>query len=184
MARGVVLNRTEATSDDQDRPAGDADFEEVVRQHWSAVYGLLHRLTRNRHDTEDLTQETFLRALDRLSSFKPGTNLRAWLMRIATNAFLDLRRKRQAADVRVLEHEPPHPDPGPDQAAASAELAELIDAAIGELPQKARVVFLLRTQQELSFREIAEMIQTSEETARWHMHQARSLLMRRLNGKL
>ena len=46
------------------------------------------------------------------------------------------------------------------------------------------MVFLLRTQESLSFREIAEMIETSEETARWHMHQARSLLIVRLNGKL
>ena len=69
-------------------------FAAVVEQHWQAVYRLLHSLSGNVHETEDLTQETFLRALQRLASFQPGTNMRNWLMRVASNAFFDLQRKR------------------------------------------------------------------------------------------
>ena len=71
--------------------AAGVSFTDVVNEHWNRVYRLLHCLTGNTHDTEDLTQETFLRALKRLDSFRPGTAMRAWLLRIATNAFFDAR---------------------------------------------------------------------------------------------
>src|SRR5712691_10258626 len=82
------------------KPAGPdaptaATFAAVVEQHWDKVYRLLNSLTGNVHDTEDLTQETFLRALDKLAGFKPGTNLRSCLLRIGSNAFLDQQRKRK-----------------------------------------------------------------------------------------
>ena len=106
------------------------------------------------------------------------------LCRIATNAFFDLRRKRQTLNIRALEEEPPQRGQRPEQAVEGAELNGLLMEAIGQLPEKARVVFLLRTQEELSFREIAEIVGASEETARWHMHQARSMLIAWLDGRL
>src|SRR5947207_1850416 len=77
-------------------------FAEVVEAHWTTVYRLLQAMTGNAHDTEDLTQETFLRALKRFDTFKQGTNLRAWLLRIASNAFFDLSRKRQTLKISSL----------------------------------------------------------------------------------
>ena len=83
--------------------AGPPDsFEEVVEAHWTAVYRLLFSLTGNPHDSDDLTQETFLRALKRFDTFKKGTNLRAWLLRIGTNAFFDVRRKKQTLKMAPL----------------------------------------------------------------------------------
>jgi RNA polymerase sigma factor (sigma-70 family) len=60
----------------------------------------------------------------------------------------------------------------------------LVAAAIGQLDDTQRAVFLLRTQEDLSFREIAETLGTTEETARWHMMQARRKLMKQLDGKV
>jgi RNA polymerase sigma-70 factor (ECF subfamily) len=65
---------------------------------------------------------------------------------------------------------------------ANEELGAALADAIAELPETARAVFLLRTQEQMSFREIADVIGTSEETARWHMMQARRGLMKRLDG--
>ena len=83
--------------------AGDArapdHFAQVVEAHWPAVYRLLYSLCGNAHDSEDLAQETFLRAMRRWDSFRSGTNLRAWLLRIATNAYFDLRRKKKDSQV-------------------------------------------------------------------------------------
>jgi RNA polymerase sigma-70 factor (ECF subfamily) len=164
--------------------AGAATFAEVVHAHWAAVYRLLRSLTGNTHATEDLTQETFLRALNRIASFEPGTGMRAWLLRIATNAFFDQRRKDKRARLEALDHDPPGPQPGPGHALETAEQAALVRAALEELSDLTRLVFHLRAEEDLPFREIAELAGTTEQAARWHMHQARTKLLRRLGDRL
>ena len=164
--------------------AGRDEIAGWVAQHWDATYNLMHRLTMNGHDAEELTQETFLRAMERRSSFKTGTNLRAWLLRIATNAFLDGQRRKKVTKIQPVTDEIPESRPKLGQGLEDEELQVSVAAAIAELPATARVVFLLRSQEDLSFREIAESIATTEETARWHMMQARKQLIAKLNGKL
>jgi RNA polymerase sigma-70 factor (ECF subfamily) len=160
---------------------GDATpFATTVLVHWDAVYRLVYCLSGNTHDAEDLTQETFLRALDRSASFTPGTNLRAWLLRIASNAYFDLRRKRQRARIDPLTHDPPGTAPPPDHPLELAEQGELLRAALQELSETARLVFHLRAVEDLPFREVAAILGSSEEAARWHMHQARLKLVKRL----
>jgi RNA polymerase sigma-70 factor, ECF subfamily len=154
-------------------------FTEVVNAHWTAVYRFLHTMTRHTHDTEDLTQETFLRALNRFASFEPGSRLRAWLLRIAANAYFDLRRKQKRRPAQPLKHEPLSLARPPGHALETAEKAELVRAALAELSDLTRLVFHLRVQEELSFREIAELAGTTEQSARWHMHQARTRLLKR-----
>jgi RNA polymerase sigma-70 factor (ECF subfamily) len=166
-------------------PAGEGHpFAEVVRAHWEAVYRMLYSLSGNTHDTEDLTQETFLRALKRLDTFKPGTQMRAWLLRIASNAFFDVQRKRRRADVRSLQTDPPGTTRRPGQALETAEQSALLKAALEELSETTRLVFHLRATEDLSFREIAALVGTTEQAARWHMHQARVKLLKRLGGNL
>ena len=89
----MAVNETSPA--DQPAAPGPVTFAAVVEEHWTAVYKLVYSLTGNTHDTEDLTQETFLRALNRLDTFRPGTNMRSWLLRIACNAFFDWQRKRK-----------------------------------------------------------------------------------------
>jgi RNA polymerase sigma-70 factor (ECF subfamily) len=161
-----------------------ADFTAVVHEHWSAVYKMLRCLTGNMHETEDLTQETFLRALRRLDSFRPGTNLRSWLLRIGANAFFDEQRKRKRARCRPLAHDPPGRCCHPGQALETAEQGALVRAALEELSELTRLVFHLRAEEDLSFREIAELAGTTEQAARWHMHQARTRLLERLGDNL
>jgi RNA polymerase sigma-70 factor, ECF subfamily len=159
---------------------GRAAFAAIVEEHWTAVYRTLFTLCGNAHDTEDLTQETFLRALNRLSSFRPGTRMRPWLLRIATNAFFDARRKRLRARVKPLEGDPPAAVVRPEHALEVAEESTLLKAALEELSETTRLVFHLRATEDLSFREIAKLVGTTEQAARWHMHQARTRLLARL----
>jgi RNA polymerase sigma-70 factor (ECF subfamily) len=163
---------------------GRAVFAAIVEEHWTAVYRTLYALCGNAHDTEDLTQETFLRALDRLASFRPGTRMRAWLLRIATNAFFDAQRKRRRAPVQPLASDPPAPAGCPGHALEVAEESALLKAAMEELSETTRLVFHLRATEDLSFREIAELVGTTEQAARWHMHQARTRLLARMGDKL
>jgi RNA polymerase sigma-70 factor (ECF subfamily) len=167
--------------DEPDSRVGGLAFDALVEQHWESVYRLVYHLCGNVHDAQDLAQDTFLKAIHARSSFREGTNLRAWLARIASNAFLDLRRRRKTAKSAPLEVEPPVESP---DTAVGGETMQLVRAAIRQLDETQRAVFLLRTQEDLSFREIAQALGTTEETARWHMMQARRKLMKQLDGKV
>ncbi len=169
---------------DPARAAGENSFAAVVADHWNAVYRLLSHLTGNPHDTDDLAQETFLRALGRLDSFAPGTNMRAWLLRIASNAFFDGQRKRRRARVEPLADEPAAAPERPGKSLEIEEDCALLHAALEELSETARLVFHLRATEDMPFRDIAALLGTSEEAARWHMHQARTKLLKRLSAKL
>jgi RNA polymerase sigma-70 factor (ECF subfamily) len=160
------------------------DAAGMVEQHWDAVFRLLFRLTHNAHDTEDLTQETFLRAMERSESFQPGTDRRAWLRRIATNLFLDQCRRRKVAKAEALADDPVDRSRLVEGSLQNQELGAVLEQAIAGLPETARMVFVLRVQEEVSFQEIARLIGATEETARWHMMKARRLLMERLEGKV
>jgi RNA polymerase sigma-70 factor, ECF subfamily len=169
-------------SGEPDNRVGGLALDSLVDQYWEAVYRLVYHLCgRNLHDAQDLAQETFLKAIAARASFRPGTNLKAWLLRIASNAFLDQRRRRKTAKAAPLESEPAVSLP---DSAEGGEVMQMVSAAIDELDDVQRTVFLLRTQDDLSFREIASMLDTTEETARWHMLQARRKLMSKLEGKL
>ena len=160
------------------------DLTSMVNEHWDAVYRLLHTLCGNVHDTEDLAQETFLRAMKKVDSFQPGTNLRSWLLRIGSNAFYDEQRKRKRAKAKPLEYELPGADAAPGSALETAQQAALVKAAMEELSELTRMVFHLRVTEDLSFREIADIAGTTEQAARWHMHHARTKLLERLGDNV
>jgi RNA polymerase sigma factor (sigma-70 family) len=172
------------TSESAPSAGDEAPFAAVVRAHWTAVFRLLGVMTGNVHDTEELTQETFLRALRSFSSFRPETNLRAWLLRIAANAWSDVRRKRQRIPFRSLNDDPPDGSAAPETRLELAEHSRLLQTAMEQLSETARAVFHLRVVEDLSFREIADMLDTTEQAARWQMHDARQKLLRQMAGKI
>lgn len=155
----------------------------VVHEHWTAVYRFLYCATGNAHDAEDLTQETFLRAWNRRDTFQPGTALRVWLLRIAANASCDVARRRKKVAFVPLEHDPPD-ESRPGRGLEIAEESALLRVALEQLSEMTRMVFHLRAQEDLSFREIAALVGTTEQGARWHMHQARTKLLKHLADKL
>ena len=160
-------------------PLPPDSFKAVVELHWTAVYRLLYSMTGNPHDSEDLAQETFLRALRRWDTFKRGTNLRAWLLRIASNAYFDVRRKRQTLKIGPLPDEIESQQSGAEIALENREQAELIRIAVQDLTELTRLVFHLRIAEDLSFKEIAKLADITEVAARQHMHQARTKLLKR-----
>lgn len=156
-------------------------FEEVVETHWTAVYRLLYSLSGNAHDSEDLTQETFLRAMRRWDTFQKGSNLRAWLLRIGTNAFFDIKRKKKTLKINALSEDIVSEGKAVDHSLEMQEEGELVRLAVLELSELTRLVFHLRVTEDLSFKAIAEMAGITEVAARQHMHQARYKLLRRLS---
>ena len=111
-------------------------WDDVVRDHGARVYRLAYRLTGNRHDAEDLTQEVFVRVFRSLSEYTPGT-FEGWLHRITTNLFLDRVRRRQRIRFEALpedagERLAGRGRPGPD--VRRRDLGRDVQAALDELP--------------------------------------------------
>jgi RNA polymerase sigma-70 factor (ECF subfamily) len=156
----------------------------MVAEHWTSVFRFVYCTIGNPHDAEDLTQETFLRAWNRRQSFLPGTNARAWLLRIAANAIIDDGRRKRLVAFKPLDHDLAAAPVSPGQRLEVAEQSSLLKAAMEGLTESTRMVFHLRAAEDLSFREIAELVGTTEQGARWHMHQARTKLLKQLAGEL
>ena len=152
-------------------------FARVVDAYWERLFRWLYRLTRDRHRAEDLTQETFLKALAAVGSFRAGSNFRAWLFRIGHNNFVNLKRSERKSP-QPPGDEPPAADetPGPVTTAADREELERVARAVNDLPTDFRTALLLRAEEGMSFREVAAVLKITEETARWRVFKARQKL--------
>ena len=155
-----------------DRPA----FAVLVERYWERLYRWLYHLTHNRHSAEDLAQEAFLRAFAHLDRFRLGSNFQAWLFRIAYNDLVNQWRAPQRAR-QALPTDLASSERGPLDQVLSRERMQVLMRAVGRLPADFRAAFLLRVDQGLSFREIAEVLEIREETARWRVFKARQKLM-------
>ena len=162
-----------------------ASYARVVNAYWERLYRWLFRMTHDRHKAEDLTQETFLKALAAIGSFRAGSNFRAWLFRIAHNNFVNLKRGEKRA-TQSLPDEPMQADgaPGPPTTASDRETLALVAKAVAELPPDFRSALLLRAEEGLSFREVALILNITEETARWRVFKARQKLVKVLAPEL
>jgi RNA polymerase sigma-70 factor (ECF subfamily) len=154
-------------------------WEDVVSAHSARVYRLAYRLTGNRHDAEDLTQDVFVRVFRSLSSYTPGA-FEGWLHRITTNLFLDQVRRRQRIRFDGL------PDDAAERIAGrEATPAEAYDAthfdddvqrALDALLPEFRAAVVLADIEGLSYEEIAQALDVKLGTVRSRIHRGRSQL--------
>ncbi len=162
-------------------------WEEVVRDHSARVFRLAYRLSGNRQDAEDLTQETFVRVFRSLSSYTPGT-FEGWLHRITTNLFLDLARRRQRIRFDALPDDSagqqggslPGREPSPEQAYADAHFDHDVQAALDALPPDFRVAVVLCDIEGLTYEEIADTLGIKLGTVRSRIHRGRLALRQAL----
>ncbi|UPK74061.1 RNA polymerase sigma factor SigE [Nocardioidaceae bacterium SCSIO 66511] len=160
-----------------------AEWAEIVEQHSTRVYRLAYRLTGNKHDAEDLTQEVFIRVFRSLDSFVPGS-FEGWLHRITTNLFLDRVRRRQkfrfdgfadGAEERFAGS-----DPSPEYAVYDANLDPDVEEALASLSEDFRVAVVLCDMEGLSYEEIADTLGVKLGTVRSRIHRGRQQLRRAL----
>ena len=165
--------------------AGDrAAFAQLVDRYWDRLYRWLYQLTRDRHAAEDLTQESFLRALAAVKTFRPGSNFRAWLFRIGHNNFVNQKRSERRTKHPLPEDVAVHDLNPAELSAENREVLEVVSRAVAELPSEFRSALLLRVEEGLSFREVAKVLGTTEETARWRVFKARQKLVKVLSPEL
>jgi RNA polymerase sigma-70 factor (ECF subfamily) len=155
-------------------------WDQVVREHSARVYRLAYRLTGNRQDAEDLTQEVFVRVFRSLSSYTPGT-FEGWLHRITTNLFLDQVRRKQRIRFDALPEDADdrlagNSDYGPERAWEHNNLDHDVQRALDTLPPEFRAAVVLCDIEGLSYEEIAATLGIKLGTVRSRIHRGRAQL--------
>jgi len=165
-------------------------FEQLVKRYQKSIYNLAYRMTGSREDAEDLTQETFLRAYAKLSTFQVGRQFSPWLFRIASNLCINLknRQKRREASLDSLREHKKAQSLFFDTSSNALfqmerhQLRMQLQQEILALPVRYRLVFTLRYLEEHSCRDIAEMLNMPEGTVKTYLFRARRILKEKLKN--
>jgi len=156
--------------------------EELFRRHRQIAYRVAHRLLGNEADALDAVQDGFVKALLRLPKFQGRSSFRTWLLRVVSNAALDLGRQRgrrewltlEAVD-RGAEHDA-DAAPAPDHGLELEDLRRQLQRALDQLPPAQRQTFVLHAEADLSYREVADTLGISIGTVMSRLFYARQRL--------
>lgn len=170
--------------------AGDkAEFARLVEAYSTPIYRLGLKMLASPEEAEDVLQTTFLKAFQHLPEFEGRSSLSTWLYRIAANeALMLLRRRRPELPLDDEPEEGPFPRPFqfadwgklPEREMLSGEAKKLLDEAVRKLPEKLRVVFLLRDVEGLSIKETSDALNLSETAVKTRLLRARLRLREQL----
>jgi RNA polymerase sigma-70 factor (ECF subfamily) len=165
---------------------GEKSFEALALPHLPALYRIARRLTRDEHEAEDLVQETFFKAYRAYDSFEERSfGIRPWLIKILNNAFFNRqakeRRAPRATDQSTLDETQAIDAPMPPELDLD-DVDQEVKAAIDELAPEFRSVLLLWATMELSYQEIADILDVPIGTVMSRLHRARHQLTRQLDG--
>ncbi len=168
-------------------------FERLVGRHERSIYTLALRIVRRPEDAEDVVQQTFLTLLEHLNEFEGRSQLRTWIVRVATNHALKILRKRRGLPTVSMESVGPDEEAAlprprfiapwrsePEQAATAHETQQLLSDALNQLDEKYRLVFLLRDVEGLSTEDAAEVLGITVANAKVRLLRARLMLRERL----
>jgi len=168
-------------------------FEALMRRHNRRLFRVARSVLRDSDAAEDAVQETYLRAFTKLESYRPEGKFGAWLMRVALNESLMIRRRIRGDTVSLDEigdeaHQVEDPaaaeTPTADQFVEAAHARALLEHAIDALPENFRMVFVLRVVEGLDVRETAECLEINAGTVRTRLFRAQRLLRGELSRRL
>lgn len=175
-----------------DRSGGLDPFEVELLGHLDALYAVSCRMTRSTTEAEDLVQDTVVKAMRARDQFEPGTNLKAWLLRILTNTFINRYRRGgmerdllDSADAESLTDgwigaTTMRAMRDPEMAALTPLVEAEVQRALDELPSEFRAAVVLSDIEELSYKEIADAMGTPIGTVMSRLHRGRKLLQKTL----
>jgi len=165
-------------------------FEELIMRYQHKVYNTTFRMLGNHDDALDMAQETFIRVYKSLTSFRKNSSFSTWLFRITTNICRDELRKRQRKlktlsisggeekNKIILGDDEKN---NPEKISMSKELSTTIQEKVNQLPTEQKMVFVLREFQDLSYQEIADILDISIGTVKSRLSRARKALREDLN---
>jgi RNA polymerase sigma-70 factor (ECF subfamily) len=162
----------------------EASLRLLIERHQRAVYGTICKMINDPSEAEDLAQRVFLRVYQSAPRYRPEAQFNTWLMTIVRNLVLNEYRRRQRKPWESLfntEDDSPREfsDPvqrTPDEHLAGTELAEAIDAALQELPEKQRLAMILSRYHDMPYEEIAKTLKTSLSSTKSLIFRARETL--------
>ena len=169
-----------------------AAFEKLVERHQALVAGTVGRMLGNNSDVEDVAQQVFVRVWKSAKRYVPRAKFTTWLLKITRNLVFNELRRRKRHPVTPLQAEPEGEEmqlkdertSGPDAALLETELQRTIDAAIAELPETQRLAVVLRRYEELSYEQIADVLEQSVPAVKSLLFRARTELRERLKQYL
>ncbi|MBP6469189.1 MAG: sigma-70 family RNA polymerase sigma factor [Chloroflexi bacterium] len=167
---------------DEARQGDKAAFGKLVEAYQTPVYNLAYRMLNNAGEAEEAAQEAFIRAYTRLDSYDPAHKFSTWMLSITSNYCIDIIRKRRALLLSIDEPLPPHPalmsdnSKGPEAQVVMNQQQEMVQALLSELPEDYRETVVLRYWYDLSYEEIAEMMDTTVSAIKSRLFRARRLL--------
>ncbi|MGH7516269.1 MAG: RNA polymerase sigma factor [Gemmatimonadales bacterium] len=194
MRRPELAARTDQEIVALARGGEEVAYRELVRRYERPLFSLLYRMVRDRELAEDLAQETFVKALNAIDSYRPEYKFSSWIFKIANNAAIDHLRRREL-DTLSLEGSPHAETPEAIEATAlqigdrqaspldeveARELGGEIEAAIARLRSEYRSCILLRHVEGRAYEEIAEILGLPLGTVKTYIHRARNELRREL----
>ena len=171
----------------------ESAFRELLVRHQDAVLGTVAKMLGNPSDAEDIAQQVFLRIWQHAKSYRPDAKFTTYLFTITRNLVFNETRRRSrkkeipldTADTSGSHHEPgdaPHLQP--DASLLEAELRLAVDRAIASLPETQRLAVILRRYEDLSYEEIAEVLELSVSAVKSQLFRARNSLREALSGYL
>lgn len=161
-----------------------AAFSELVARYQDRIYRFLVRLTRSQDDALELTQETFLSAYQALARWRPDARFTTWLFRIARNEAFDWLRRRNLVEFVALGDEQDiniaDSAPTPDRALETVQRLRELERALARLPTEHREILLLREIEEMSYDDIAEVLDIGLGTVKSRIARARAGLLEKM----
>jgi RNA polymerase sigma-70 factor (ECF subfamily) len=163
------------------RECADGSFEQLAMPHFEPLYNVACWLTHDRHEAEDLVQETYAKALKGFPSFRPGTNFRAWIYKILRNTFITSRTGLKATSTVSLDLEDreellPVVNETPESIRLQRSDGQLVQQALEQLPVAYREILLLCEVEEMSYQEISAMLAIPIGTVMSRLSRARKTL--------
>lgn len=165
--------------------AGEKElFAVLMRRYNQTLFRAVHSYLDRRQDVEDVMQEAYIKAYGNLMQFEGRSSFSTWLVRIGINEALQLLRHRntirahsdQSLGSEQLLNLPDHDRSGPEQRSMNAELRQILESAIGQLPAKYRSVYMLREVEGMNVADSAACLGISEINVKVRLHRAKSLL--------
>jgi RNA polymerase sigma-70 factor, ECF subfamily len=156
-------------------------FAELVERHQGSVFNLTYRMLGEAREAEDAAQEAFLRAYQHIDRYDPERSFKTWLLSITSNYCIDRIRKRRFTSLSLDEPLAPHPslnskDGEPEEAALGRERDAAVHAMLNQLAPDYRAAVILRYWYDMSYVEIADMLDTTESAIKSRLFRARQML--------
>jgi RNA polymerase sigma-70 factor, ECF subfamily len=156
---------------------GDAEaYGALVSRHMRRAFSIAWRILEHREDAEDVVQDSFIRALERIEQLDRNRPFRPWFLRIVVNRALNFRRGRGIRTTAQLPETAAAAGALPDRQAENAHLRERLADAMNMLPEKQRTIVQLADLEGLTGGEIGRIMELADGTVRWHLHEARRAL--------